>query len=126
MDAAAVANPPKEGTTKVLKRVTTALCAVAAGAIVFAGASGTAAASSALVVDDDDAQCENAEFTSIQAAVAAASPGGVIMVCAFRASAFWLEHADRNAEHLRHREVISREQPAPSRVERLDRAAPRS
>jgi parallel beta-helix repeat protein len=34
-----------------------------------------------LVVDDDRAQCRNAAFTSIQAAVAAASPGDKIRVC---------------------------------------------
>ena len=34
-----------------------------------------------LIVDDDLAECPNAQFTSINAAVAAASPGGTIRVC---------------------------------------------
>jgi parallel beta-helix repeat protein len=46
---------------------------------------GTAAAGAGggrtLVVDDDRAQCRNAAYTTIQAAVAAASPGDVIRVC---------------------------------------------
>jgi parallel beta-helix repeat protein len=35
-----------------------------------------------LVVDNDKAQCKKAEFTTIQAAVNAASPGTTILVCA--------------------------------------------
>jgi parallel beta-helix repeat protein len=35
-----------------------------------------------LLVDDDKAQCRKAEFTTIQAAVTAASPGARILVCA--------------------------------------------
>ena len=35
-----------------------------------------------LVVDDDKADCPEADFTSIQAAVAAAAPGAKIIVCA--------------------------------------------
>ena len=38
-------------------------------------------AKSGVVVDDDRAQCRNADFTSIQAAVAAATPGTTISVC---------------------------------------------
>jgi parallel beta-helix repeat protein len=34
-----------------------------------------------LRVDDDHAQCRNAQFTTIQAAVTAASPGNTILVC---------------------------------------------
>ena len=44
---------------------------------------GTAAADGGkLVVDDDKAQCPNAQFTTIQAAVTAAQPGDEIRVCA--------------------------------------------
>jgi parallel beta-helix repeat protein len=35
-----------------------------------------------LLVDDDKAQCKKADFTTIQAAVTAASPGTTILVCA--------------------------------------------
>ena len=35
-----------------------------------------------LIVDDDHAQCTTATFTTIQAAINAASPGNVILVCA--------------------------------------------
>jgi len=35
-----------------------------------------------LVVDNDKAQCKNADFTTIQAAVTAAQPGSKILVCA--------------------------------------------
>jgi parallel beta-helix repeat protein len=35
-----------------------------------------------LVVDDDKAQCKKADFTTVQAAVTAASPGTAILVCA--------------------------------------------
>ena len=35
-----------------------------------------------LLVDDDKAQCKKADFTTIQAAVAAANPGATILVCA--------------------------------------------
>jgi parallel beta-helix repeat protein len=55
----------------VLAAVTAALGTTAAGA----GGGRT------LVVDDDRAQCRNAAHTTIQAAVAAASPGDVIRVC---------------------------------------------
>src|SRR5919201_2821378 len=34
-----------------------------------------------LLVDDDRAQCKNADFTTIQAAVTAAAPGATILVC---------------------------------------------
>jgi parallel beta-helix repeat protein len=40
-----------------------------------------AAAQRMLVVDDDRQQCSNADYTSINAAVAAASPGDTIRVC---------------------------------------------
>src|SRR5919201_5543510 len=35
-----------------------------------------------LLVDNDKAQCKKADFTTIQAAVTAASPGTTILVCA--------------------------------------------
>jgi Right handed beta helix region len=60
-------------------KVLVVLCTSAAVAI--AGAAGAASASSALVVDDDRVQCPQAEFTSIQAAVNAASPGSTVLVC---------------------------------------------
>ncbi|HWM38332.1 MAG TPA: hypothetical protein VNS49_14565, partial [Streptomyces sp.] len=40
------------------------------------------AAQAVLVVDDNGAQCPGAQFTSIQAAITAASPGRTIRVCA--------------------------------------------
>ena len=49
----------------------------------LAGASSSSSADSegVLIVDDDGAQCPNAQFTSIQAAVDAADPGDNIKVC---------------------------------------------
>jgi hypothetical protein len=44
-------------------------------------ASTTATSGSMLIVDDDLADCPNAQFTSIQAAVDAAPPGATIKVC---------------------------------------------
>jgi parallel beta helix pectate lyase-like protein len=41
----------------------------------------TAGNQSMLIVDDDRADCPNAQFTSVQAAVAAAAPGDMIKVC---------------------------------------------
>jgi parallel beta-helix repeat protein len=55
-----------------------AICAI--GALTLFAA--TAASANELKVDDDGAQCPNATFTSIQAAVTAASPGDKIQVCA--------------------------------------------
>jgi pectin methylesterase-like acyl-CoA thioesterase len=46
------------------------------------GASPAVAARNTLIVDDDRAQCRNARFTTIQAAVAAARAGDTIRVCA--------------------------------------------
>lgn len=50
------------------------------GAITFGGGQ-TALAATTRLVDDDGAQCENTQFTSINAAVAAAQPGDTIKVC---------------------------------------------
>lgn len=57
-----------------------ALCTIVI-ALVSAAAAGTASASATLTVDDDRAQCPNAEFTSIQTAVNASSPGSTVFVC---------------------------------------------
>jgi parallel beta helix pectate lyase-like protein len=43
--------------------------------------SASSASSAMLIVDDNHADCPNAQFTSIQAAVTAASPGAKIKVC---------------------------------------------
>jgi nitrous oxidase accessory protein NosD len=59
----------------------TALCTITAVAVLVATTAGTASASATLLVDDDGAQCPNADYTSIQAAVDAASPGGTVIVC---------------------------------------------
>jgi parallel beta-helix repeat protein len=48
------------------------------GALIFGSA---AQAGQVLVVDDDGADCPNADFASIQAAVTAAAPGTRIMIC---------------------------------------------
>jgi parallel beta-helix repeat protein len=45
------------------------------------GSTATAAPSKVLVVDDNGVECRNAQYTSIQAAVNAASPGATIKVC---------------------------------------------
>jgi parallel beta-helix repeat protein len=63
----------------VIKR-TILLVATLATAFGLGAAHATAAAHN-LVVDDDKAQCPNAQYTTIQAAVAAASPGDTIKVC---------------------------------------------
>jgi nitrous oxidase accessory protein NosD len=55
-----------------------AICAI--GALTLFAA--TAASANELKVDDDGAQCPNATYTSIQAAVDAASPGDKVQVCA--------------------------------------------
>jgi len=49
--------------------------------VTIAATGAKAAATRALVVDKDRAQCANADFTSIQAAVDAAHPGNLIRVC---------------------------------------------
>ena len=49
--------------------------------VTIAATGAKAAATRALVVDKDGAQCANADFTSIQAAVDAAHPGNLIRVC---------------------------------------------
>ena len=50
------------------------------GAAVFSLSAGSAFGAT-LQVDDDGAQCPNADFTSVQAAVTAASPGDTVKVC---------------------------------------------
>ena len=55
---------------------------VMASMVLAAIAAPVAAASNTLVVDDDGAQCKKADFTTISAAVAAASAGTKIQVCA--------------------------------------------
>ncbi len=60
------------------RRFLVSACAVAAVAF---SALPSNAAQTTLVVDDDGAQCPNADFTSIQAAVTAASAGSTISVC---------------------------------------------
>ena len=58
------------------------IACIAAFGVLATGAGGAAAAApQTLVVDDDRAQCAGAGFTSIQAAVDAAQPGGLIRVC---------------------------------------------
>jgi parallel beta-helix repeat protein len=56
------------------------LIAVFAASLVFGGSS--RAGTTVLVVDNDGADCPKADFTMIQAAVVAASPGDTILVCA--------------------------------------------
>jgi parallel beta-helix repeat protein len=51
------------------------------GIAVNAGAQGRANSSRVLVVDDDGAQCHGAQFTTIQSAIDAASPGDSVHVC---------------------------------------------
>src|SRR5438552_17244984 len=59
------------------------LIAAAALALAAFGVGRAAAHSTAArVVDDDKAQCPDAQYTTIQAAVDAASPGATIEVCA--------------------------------------------
>ena len=58
-----------------------ALCTIAAVALAPGAGAGRASESGTLTVDDDLAQCPNAEFTSIQAAVDAAPPGDTVLVC---------------------------------------------
>ena len=57
-----------------------ALIAVFAASLLFGGSS--RAGTTVWVVDDDGADCRNADFTTVQAAVVAASPGDTILVCA--------------------------------------------
>ena len=61
-------------------RRTVLFAAVAATALAFAVADGAATEQTTLVVDDG-AQCPQADFATIQAAVDAASPGDTIRVC---------------------------------------------
>jgi parallel beta-helix repeat protein len=71
-----------------LLRRSTLLLAVTLGLVVAPAAVGKKPAPPAkggkhvLVVDNDKAQCKKADFTTIQAAVDAASPGTTILVCA--------------------------------------------
>jgi pectin methylesterase-like acyl-CoA thioesterase len=58
-----------------------AVALVAVCAIALAVRGTALAAPNTLVVDDDKVQCPNADFTSIQAAVTAATPGTTIVVC---------------------------------------------
>ena len=58
-----------------------AMLALLAGMMTFGSGQALAQQRSVLVVDDDKVQCPNAQFTSINAAVAAAQPGDVIRVC---------------------------------------------
>src|SRR5207244_2566946 len=51
-------------------------------ALLAAAVGPAAAGPRTLVVDDDRQQCPNAAYTSISAAIAAASPGDNIRVCA--------------------------------------------
>src|SRR5215203_214941 len=62
-------------------RIVVLVCTVAACAFAFAAAEGAATAPPTLVVDDDRAQCGNADFTTIQAAVDAAPEDGLVRVC---------------------------------------------
>jgi pectin methylesterase-like acyl-CoA thioesterase len=57
------------------------VCALATTAATLALGPGQAFAAQ-LTVDDDGADCPSADFTSIQAAVTAASPGDNVRVCA--------------------------------------------
>jgi hypothetical protein len=57
------------------------VCALATTAAALALGTGQAFAAQ-LTVDDDGADCQSADFTSIQAAVTAATPGDTIRVCA--------------------------------------------
>jgi Right handed beta helix region len=57
------------------------VCALAAVTAALALSAGPAFAAQ-LTVDDNGADCQSADFTSIQAAVTAASPGDTIRVCA--------------------------------------------
>jgi parallel beta-helix repeat protein len=71
-----------------LLRRSTLLLAVTLGLVVAPAATGKKPApppkggKHVLVVDNDRAQCKKADFTTIQAAVDAASPGATILVCA--------------------------------------------
>src|SRR6266511_3762507 len=62
-------------------RTVVLVCTLAACAFAFAAAEGAATAPPILVVDDDRAQCANADFTTIQAAVDAAPENGLVRVC---------------------------------------------
>src|SRR3954471_10718417 len=70
---------------------------IAAVALVLAafGVGSAAARSSAVrLVDDDKAQCPDAQYTTVQAAVDAASPGDTIKVCAGTYSSTNVNKAD--------------------------------
>ncbi len=62
------------------KTILVAACVAVATA--FPAVPSQAAQAAVLVVDDNGAQCSNATFTTIQAAINAASPGDQIRVCA--------------------------------------------
>ena len=65
---------------RVIRALATA--GVMSSMVLAAFAAPVAAASNTLVVDDDGAQCKKADFTTISAAVTAASAGTKIQVCA--------------------------------------------
>jgi parallel beta-helix repeat protein len=60
------------------------LTAVVAAMVTVGGGQAFASTSATLVVDDDGAQCAQADFALIQAAVDAAQPGDLVRVCAGR------------------------------------------
>ncbi|HEY0069728.1 MAG TPA: right-handed parallel beta-helix repeat-containing protein [Chloroflexia bacterium] len=65
---------------KVRKLTLTAIITLSVG-LLSLGGTAAAAKSRVLVVDDNKVECRNADYTSIQAAVTAASPGDTIKVC---------------------------------------------
>jgi pectin methylesterase-like acyl-CoA thioesterase len=64
-----------------MKKLTVLVVAVVMGALISLGG-GLALAKAPLVVDNDKVECPKAAFTTIQAAVNAATPGDTIRVCA--------------------------------------------
>ena len=79
LGATAVTRRRRQRGVPILKAAV--LGAIAAWTLAFSAADGAAKGRATLVVDRDGAQCANAEFTSIQAAVDAARPGDLIRVC---------------------------------------------
>src|SRR5215217_2976904 len=79
LGATAVTRRRRQRGVPILKAAV--LGAIAACTLAFSAADGAAKGRATLVVDRDGAQCANAEFTSIQAAVDAARPGDLIRVC---------------------------------------------
>jgi parallel beta-helix repeat protein len=72
---------------RLLPRHSALVLALTVGMVVAPAAAGkkpsppAKAVKHVLIVDNDKAQCKKADFTTIQAAVAAASPGTTILVC---------------------------------------------